>query len=164
MGVNADRIILLLNIYINVFITPYLKDIVDSVVIPILPFNIEIKADTNKNEYCIEDPNVNVNYIKIQTILHISRINISNSKLLNDIRQIEKDLERTGYLIDLDEDNSDHDATVYSKEHMKASNSLRNILVTFCAFNQSIDDFNTINKINLGYTQGYKTFLVDIYI
>jgi len=121
--------------------------------IPPMPFDIQIKADTNKNEYCIEDPNVNVDYVKIQTILHISRINISNSKLLNDIKLIEKDLERTGYLISLDK--SENNDSPKSEEYSKAWNTLRNILITFCAFNQNIEDFSSMNKINLGYTQGY---------
>ena len=122
--------------------------------IPPLPFTIEIKADTNKNEYCIEDPNVNVDYVKIQTILQISRTHISNAKLINDMRLIEKDLERTGFLIDMDNDERYQDPTVLAEAHTKASNTLRNILITFAAFNQNIDDFSSSNKLNLGYTQG----------
>lgn len=124
--------------------------------IPPMPFDIQIKADTNKNEYCIEDPNVNVDYVKIQTILHISRIHITNSKLLNDIKLIEKDLERTGYLISLDK--SENNESPKSEEYTKAWNTLRNILITFCAFNQNIEDFSSLNKINLGYTQGYSLY------
>jgi hypothetical protein len=76
-----------------------------------------------------------------------------NSKLLNDVKLIEKDLERTGYLISLDK--SENNDSPKSEEYTKAYFTLRNILITFSAFNQTIEDFSSANKINLGYTQGY---------
>ena len=36
---------------------------VDFIQIPPMPFDVQIKADSNKNEYCVEDPNVNVDYV-----------------------------------------------------------------------------------------------------
>lgn len=64
--------------------------------------------------------------------------------MINDIKQIDKDLDRTSFLIELEE-----------KKRLKVKNSLRNILITFSAFNQSSSD-DMFNKkiLDLGYTQG----------
>lgn len=102
--------------------------------IPSLPFNtvINIKCDDNS---------VDVNCMKIQSILKISRLEIQIEDFKNDLRQIDKDIPRTGYLIELEKDNS--------IEISKLSQSLRDILIVFSAFNQKTAD----NHL-LGYTQG----------
>jgi hypothetical protein len=70
---------------------------------------------------------------------------VNNSKLFDDIKQIEKDLERTGAFIELDEsENKDNNL-----EKARIKDSLKNILITFSAFNQIMED-----STDLGYTQG----------
>jgi hypothetical protein len=91
------------------------------------------------------EPIANIDYIKLQSIIKISRIKVNNTKLIDDIKQIEKDLERTGAFIELDE--SDNKSDNIEKARLK--DSLKNILITFSAFNQIMDD-----STDLGYTQG----------
>lgn len=119
--------------------------------IPNLNFNIDLsylKNNTNSS--------VNIDYIKIQTILKISRKTLNIKKLMSDIKQIEKDIPRTGYLIEIDEDESQ------KHELDRLSLNLKDMLITFSAFNQDFnDDTNSINTqhshntYDLGYTQGY---------
>jgi hypothetical protein len=118
-----------------------------------LPFDIHIELEANKTKPNLkfenDDPSVtiNVDYVKLQTILHLSRINIANSKLLEDIKQIDKDIERTSYLTELS-------AHVNESELKRITSSLRNILITFAAFNQNLEEFKSDKQFNLGYTQG----------
>ena len=113
---------------------------------PSLPFNVEINLKENiyrKEETKQSNENqVNLDYIKIQLIVTLSRVSISNSKLLEDIKQIDKDVERTACLSDMDDKNT-------------MLNPLRNILITFAAFNQNVNGCDAKNpKNSLGYTQG----------
>ena len=131
--------------------------------IPSLPFNInfDLKNDyyrQRESKYNEEDI-ININSIKIQTILKLSHKEINNNKFLDDVRQIDKDINRTGYLFELDDDKS---ITKIDKENIK--NALRNILISFAAFNQQIinpnDNKNDKNSsFNLGYTQGYLSII-----
>lgn len=124
------------------------------------PLNFGLKIDTEQDFYRLSSSSVkndsdlietaqdlNSQCIIIQSILNISRINISNSQLMQDIRQIDKDVERTSYIIELSNEKS---AT--QEELKKMTNSLRNILITFSAFNQKSNDTNL--NFDLGYTQG----------
>ena len=91
---------------------------------------------------------INAEYIKIQLILKLSRIELSNSELMDDIRLIGKDIDRTGFLIELNKDSSfKNDIRI-----AKLAESLRNILITFAAFNQHIETIG--QKNSLGYAQG----------
>jgi len=115
----------------------------DSIVLPALPFNIDLS-------YLKNDSNslVNIDSIKIQTILKISRLKLNLQMLLSNIKQIDKDVPRTGYLIEFD-DKSD------KKEDLnRLSFSLKNILVTFSAFHQVTGEERNIKNYDLGYTQG----------
>jgi hypothetical protein len=115
----------------------------DSIVLPALPFNIDLS-------YLKNDSNslVNIDSIKIQTILKISRLKLNLQMLLSNIKQIDKDVPRTGYLIEFD-DKSD------KKEDLnRLSLSLKNILVTFSAFHQVTGEERNIKNYDLGYTQG----------
>lgn len=87
---------------------------------------------------------INVDSVKIQTILKISRINVNESRLKEDIKQIDKDLQRTKYLAELLDD---------PKKKESHTNALRNLLITFAAFNQTMTFDN--KEIDLGYSQGY---------
>lgn len=91
-----------------------------------------------------EQQDIDLDYLKIQNILNVSKKQINNTKMINDIKQIDKDLDRTSFFIEMEE-----------KIQPKVKNSLRNILITFSAFNQSSSD-EMINKkiLDLGYTQG----------
>ncbi len=100
-----------------------------------------IESDQEIDKFVLEEHDVNIDSIKLQQILLLSRVSIDNQKLLEDIKQIDKDVERTGYLIEVLRSNEPH---IFEK----LSNILRNILITFAAFNQSAD------QSNLGYTQG----------
>jgi hypothetical protein len=122
--------------------------------IPLLPFNISIKLDDNVYKQCQinkSDDNqpVNVEYIKIQLILQISKHKISLKKLNEDIKLIDKDIERTSYLKELENHNIFDEK---SRERIK--DSLRNVLITFAAFNQNLNQTGQENN-SLGYTQGY---------
>ena len=107
---------------------------------------------------------VNVDYIKIQTILRVSRLPISNSKLAEDIKQIEKDIERTGYVFD----DLDKDPSLSPESRSRIVEALRNVLITFAAFHQNVEDPDAPKATpssptyNLGYTQGYLTILQAI--
>jgi len=127
----------------------------DQITVPNLPFNVDINLDdnvydnekTSKNEYEQQQQAINLDYVKIQLILKLSRASILNSKLISDIRQIDKDINRTAYLTDMPE----------STKKKRLVTSLKNILVTFSCFNQNIDSLDGTNeckKNNLGYTQG----------
>ncbi len=127
----------------------------DQITVPNLPFTVAINLDeniydnkkTSQDEYEQQQQATNVGYIKLQLVVKLSRASISNSKLLNDIRQIDKDIERTAYLTEMTD----------SAHQKRLATSLRNILVTFSAFNQNIDSLANTNeskKNNLGYTQG----------
>ena len=131
-----------------------------------MPFNVCVSSkddlfrtiddcnnDTGDNE-------TNVDSMKIQLILKLSRRQINASKLIDDIKLIDKDLERTGYIIQLDSDKSVSDAV-----KMRLKETLRNILITFAAYNQNVssrkqDDQSTNS---LGYTQGMNEF-VSIFV
>lgn len=115
---------------------------------PSLPFNIEINLKENifrkKGIKQLHEDQENLDYIKIQLIVKLSRVSICFSKLQDDIKQIDKDIERTTCL----SGTSEEDKTNMLK-------SLRNILVTFAAFNQNINGHDAENpKNDLGYTQG----------
>ncbi len=115
----------------------------DSIVLPTLPFNVDLSHLKNDNNSL-----VNIDYIKIQTVLKISRLKLNLNMLISDIKQIDKDVPRTGYLIEIDEDSDKkHDID-------RLSTSLKNILVTFSAFHQATNDENRVNSLDLGYTQG----------
>jgi hypothetical protein len=110
--------------------------------------------DINKDSFSLEkttdDNLLNINSIKLQTILKISRVKIFNKELLEDVKLIHKDIERTGYLMELGENRE-----VNKEQIDKISESLSNILITFAAFNQSIDEkISDDERFNLGYTQG----------
>jgi hypothetical protein len=95
---------------------------------------------------------INMDYVKLQTILKISRLAISKTSLHEDIKQIEKDLERTSYLKELTMATTPGEEDESSRL-MAHSNALKNILITFAAFNQTI---NVEGKdYDLGYSQGY---------
>jgi hypothetical protein len=98
-------------------------------------------------EWCDNTSQISTDSAKLQTILKLSSINISISKLLDDIKQIDKDIERTSFIIEMANKmpKSDLDSLV---------KSLRNILITFVAFNQNINDSRKENSLDLGYTQG----------
>ena len=66
---------------------------------------------------------------------------------MDDIKQIDKDIERTSFIIEMADKmpKSDLDSLV---------KSLRKILITFVAFNQNINDSRKENSVDLGYTQG----------
>jgi hypothetical protein len=130
---------------------------------PQLPFNITIEeSDTireseikkclsinDKNiEWCDNTSQISTESAKLQTILKLSSINISVPKLLDDIKQIDKDIERTSFIIEMTNKMSQCDIDSLVK-------SLRNILITFVAFNQNINDSRKENCLDLGYTQGY---------
>lgn len=74
---------------------------------------------------------------------------------MSDVKIIDNDLDRTGYLIELN-NNGSFDQSY--KERIRQA--LRNILVTFAAFNQSVnsntDEISQSKKRSngLGYTQG----------
>ena len=68
--------------------------------------------------------------------------------LCANIKQIEKDVPRTGYLIELD------DVPERKDELEKLSLSLKNILVTFSAFHQATSEERSLKNCDLGYTQG----------
>ena len=133
-----------------------------------MPFNIDIdKADDKYKTLGLPagadgSENVNLDYIKIHTILRVSRLSISNSKLAEDIKQIEKDIERTGYVFD----DLDKDPSLSPGSRSRIVDALRNVLITFAAFNQNVDDPKTPKTatasptFNLGYTQGYLTKLL----
>jgi hypothetical protein len=124
-----------------------------------LPFNLEIDMNqdkirdldtTSRNDAIYEnttqkDNTVNVDYIKIQTIVKVSRVAISTKELIDDIRLIDKDVERTGYLQEIRKE-----AALSDREINRLSDSLRSILITFSAYNQKIDN----GKSDLGYAQG----------
>lgn len=109
--------------------------------------------DNNDAEIIPSSSNVsNIDYIKLQSILKVSRINVSQASLIGDVKQIDKDLDRTGYLIELEADKSLSDS-----ERRSIRTALRNVLVTFAAFNQSVvevDQEQENKSSNLGYTQG----------
>ena len=67
---------------------------------------------------------------------------------MSDIKQIEKDVLRTGYLIEIGED----ETKKYDLD--RQSLSLKNMLITFSAFHQATSDEIKLNKLDLGYTQG----------
>ena len=73
-------------------------------------------------------------------------MNISHSKLIDDIKQIDKDIERTSFIIEMGK-------ILEKLENEKLTQSLRNILITFVAFNQNLRE-NKSGTLNLGYTQG----------
>ncbi len=117
-------------------------------IVPSLPFNVEIDLKENiyrkEAVHQLNEDQANLDYIKIQLIVKLSRVSILQSKLLEDVKQIDKDIERTTYLSDINEENK----KIISKP-------LRNILITFAAFNQNINGYDTENSKNsLGYTQG----------
>lgn len=123
----------------------------DDVFVPQIPFGLNI--DMNQDLIRPDEPTssefeasdletISVEYIKLQTIVKVSRSRVSNQKLMEDIRQIDKDVERTCLLIDMRQNNQ--------PDLDRMSESLRNMLITFAAFNQKIDD-----KFDLGYAQGY---------
>ena len=126
--------------------------------IPPIPFNMQIDMNQDRirnlrseesSESITEQGNsINVDYIKIQTILKVSWFDIANKELIEDIRLIDKDVERTGYLIELNDDK-----TVNKQDIERVRESLRNILITFAAFNQKIEVKGT-RKFDLGYAQG----------
>lgn len=64
--------------------------------------------------------------IKLQHILKMSRLRISKSSLAEYIKQIDKDMDRTGYLKEVGDDNSMSD-----QEKAKIKNALLNVLITF---------------------------------
>lgn len=106
----------------------------------------------NKLNLTVENQDLNIDYIKLQTILKISRLNVSKSCLVEDIKQIDKDIDRTGYLNELENDKKCNDE---QRESIK--NALRNILITFAAFNQTLTETNkdlSVTEVSLGYTQG----------
>lgn len=77
---------------------------------------------------------------------------MSQTSLIGDVKQIDKDIDRTGYLNELDADKSLNDS-----EKTSIRTALRNVLVTFAAFNQSVvevDQEQENKSSNLGYTQG----------
>ena len=121
-----------------------------------LPFSISINLDENYyKSYQInsEAHQVNVDYIKIQLVLQISKLKISTKKLTEDMKQIDKDIERTSYLTEIEKGNMDELA------RERIANSLRNILITFAAFNQNLSGQETNSR---GYTQGYKFKLLKL--
>ncbi len=126
----------------------------ESITVPLLPFNININLDDNLYKPSEIKPShdnqqVNVDYIKIQLVLKISKHKISTQKLIDDIRQIDKDITRTSYLSEIEKDKSlDH------LVRNRIKDSLRNILITFAAFNQNLNQ-NGQESNSLGYTQGY---------
>jgi hypothetical protein len=106
----------------------------------------ETKTEANIYENTTQQDNtVNVDYIKIQTIVKVSRVAISNKELIEDIRLIDKDVDRTGYLMEISKEKR-----LAEKDLSKVRESLRNILITFSAYNQRIDE----GKFELGYAQG----------
>jgi hypothetical protein len=142
-----------------------------------LPFTtqIDLNADSYRNNKEEERDqssteaatNINIDYIKLQTIVQISRKKIETSSLMSDIRGVDKDIDRTSYLIalsDADEKLASNDPAKPLQEEKtnKIRNALRNILITFGAFNQHINNKlsndATDQQYNLGYTQGYFTY------
>ena len=126
--------------------------------IPLLPFNININLGENVYKECQMDKNddnqqVNVDYIKIQLVLQISKHKINLKKLDEDIKLIDKDIERTSYLKELEKQSAFDD-----KSRKQIADSLRNVLITFAAFNQNLNQTGHENN-SLGYTQGYLEIL-----
>ena len=107
----------------------------------IAPSKMNIESEQEIDKFLLEEQDVNIDSMKIQQILQLARVNIDIAKLFDDIKQIDKDVDRTGYLIEVARSNEPEIAE-------RLSVSLRNILITFAAFNQSTD------QSNLGYTQG----------
>ncbi len=115
--------------------------------VPSLPFTIDIdlkdnvyKTDSNSMKSSDNNHKAEIDYCKIQLILKIARFNVSNSELIQDIKQIDKDIERTGYILEI----------IDEMTQVRMSHALRNILITFATFNQNLKSSNA-----LGYTQGY---------
>lgn len=92
-------------------------------------------SDTNPKSQKAE-----IDCFKIQLILKLARCDVSNSKLIQDIKQIDKDIERTGYMSEIEGEAA----------QVRMAKALRNILITFATFNQNLNSSNS-----LGYTQGY---------
>jgi hypothetical protein len=153
---NCKYFFLRKNVYPNIS-TIFIKD--DKISISMIPFTLEIDMNQDRIRECAadfeasiyenatqqENNMVNVDYIKIQTIVKVSRIDISNKELIEDIRLIDKDVDRTGYLMEINKENK-----LNEKDSDKVRESLRNILITFAAYNQRIDE----GKFELGYAQG----------
>ena len=126
--------------------------------IPLLPFNININLEENIYKECqmnknVDNQQVNVDYIKIQLVLQISKHKINLKELIEDIKLIDKDIERTSYLKELEKH-----SVLDNKSRKRIANSLRNILITFAAFNQNLNQTGQENN-SLGYTQGYLEIL-----
>lgn len=90
-----------------------------------------------------------IDCFKIQLILKLARCDVSNSKLIQDIKQIDKDIERTGYMSEIEDE----------VEQIRMAKALRNILITFATFNQNLNSSNS-----LGYTQGYLDVKVNFLV
>lgn len=127
---------------------------------------IEINCDrygpANSTQSVAQTPNssANIEYIKFQSIVKVSRANISRTNLSEDMKLIDKDLDRTGYLHEVADDESLND-----QEKSSIRTALRNLLVTFAAFNQSVVEVygekeNSVS--NLGYTQGLVNKIFEI--
>lgn len=117
--------------------------------------NDQYKCFDDKETHSLPSSGENIDYIKLQTILKISRMNVSKTGLIEDVKQIDKDIDRTGYIMEISQDESLND-----REKSSITSAIRNILITFAAFNQNIDEVekeqttNTNNSTSLGYTQG----------
>ncbi|RNA41958.1 TBC1 domain family member 15-like [Brachionus plicatilis] len=142
-------------IYQNILNLKVKEEEYDTIASPMVDFTCPI--DLNNDYYdnssrsvenlFEEKQDIDLGYLKIQSLLNVSRRRINNTKLMNDIKQIDKDLERTTYLIEIEEKDL--------ADKTKIKNSLRNILITFSAFNQSSSDEMSNNGcFDLGYTQG----------
>jgi hypothetical protein len=113
---------------------------VNEISLPNLPFDIKIATDSIDIQ-----SKANIDYIKIQSILKVSRHKIDVKMLLDNIQQIEKDVPRT---------------TLFNnKDNKEFLNSLRLLLITFAAFHQNLSSSNGTTTNNLGYTQGFESFV-----
>lgn len=157
----------LFHLYIAFKIISFLLILIEELSPPIdFGLKIEINCDrygpTKSTQSVAQTPNsnssANIEYMKFQSIVKVSRANISCTNLNEDMKLIDKDLDRTGYLHEVADDESLND-----QEKSSIRTALRNLLVTFAAFNQSVVEVygekeNSVS--NLGYTQGlvYKIF------
>ncbi|CAF0750248.1 unnamed protein product [Brachionus calyciflorus] len=144
-------------IYENIINSGAKEEYYDQIPTPSIDFNVKIeinqdfykeKQNQSDSDFIEESQDLNFDYLKIQTLLNISSKNIINSKLVSDIRQIDKDIERTSYFNEL----SNYETEDKIKKLM---DSLKNLLITFSAFNQySSKEMGLAGKCDLGYTQG----------
>jgi hypothetical protein len=124
---------------------------VNQISVPNLSFDTIIEQPQDLKENNLK---ANIDYIKIQSILKISRHKIDFKMLLDDIRLINKDVPRTT-VFNVDNENGTEefvDDDINDQFHR----DLHDILITFAAFHQNVNNTGSQGnkKDNLGYTQG----------